>query len=97
MAKAYWFSVYRAIHDPAKMAAYAELAGPAVLSQGGRFLTRGGRVEAREEGLAARVVLVAFDSFDDAVSAYESPAYQEALALRAGAVERDFRIVEGTD
>lgn len=97
MAKAYWFSVYRAIHDPARQAAYAELAGPAVLAQGGRFLTRGGRVETREEGVAERVVLVEFDSFEHAVSVYESPAYQEALALLAGAVERDFRIVEGVD
>jgi uncharacterized protein (DUF1330 family) len=33
-----------------------------------------------------------------ALGAYESPAYQEALcALAKDAIERDMRVVEGTD
>ena len=30
MAKAYWIAAYREIHDPDKLAAYLELAGPAI-------------------------------------------------------------------
>ena len=41
MAKAYWISVYRAVHDAGKLAAYAKLAGPAINAGGGRFLARG--------------------------------------------------------
>jgi uncharacterized protein (DUF1330 family) len=38
---------------------------------------------------------VEFDSYEMALAAHESEAYQKALqALRSGA-ERDFRIVEG--
>ncbi|NUR32035.1 MAG: DUF1330 domain-containing protein [Catenulispora sp.] len=97
MAKGYWVSAYRAINDPEKLAAYSALAAPAVRAEGGRTLVRGGRVVAHDEGLAERTVLVEFDSYEQAVAAYQSAAYQEALAALADGVERDFRIVEGID
>lgn len=97
MAKGYWAVSYRVIHDPDKLAAYAKLAGPAITAGGGRFLARGGKVEAHDAGVAERVVIVEFDSFDQAASTHESAAYQEALAVLADGVERDFRIVEGVD
>jgi len=97
VAKGYWVSVYRTISDPQKLAAYNELAGPAVRLAGGRTLVRGGRVAAYDDGIAERTVVVEFDSFEQAVAARESGAYQEALAALADGVERDFRIVEGLD
>ncbi|NUR24325.1 MAG: DUF1330 domain-containing protein [Catenulispora sp.] len=97
MAKGYWVSAYRTISDPEKLAAYNELARVAVQAGGGRTLIRGGRVVAHGAGIAERTILVEFDTFDQAVAAYESPAYQEALVALADGVERDFRIVEGVD
>ncbi|ADD41993.1 DUF1330 domain-containing protein [Stackebrandtia nassauensis] len=97
MAKGYWVSVYRTISDPEKLAAYNELAGLAVHPAGGRTLARDGRIVAHEAGTTQRVVLVEFDSFEQAVAAYESEAYQKALAALADGVERDFRIIEGLD
>ncbi|MFJ3880303.1 DUF1330 domain-containing protein [Streptomyces sp. NPDC090077] len=97
MPKGYWVSVYRTVSDPEKLAAYSELAGAAVKAAGGRTLARGGRVAAYDAGIAERTVLIEFDSFEQAVAARETAAYQEALAVLADAVERDFRIVEGTD
>ncbi|MET9352914.1 DUF1330 domain-containing protein [Streptomyces sp. NPDC006617] len=97
MAKGYWVSSYRTIADPEKLAAYNKLAGPAVKAGGGRTLVRGGRVVAHDAGIAERTVLVEFGSFEQAVAAYESAAYQEALVALADGVERDFRIVEGVD
>ena len=97
MAKGYWVSVYPAISDPEGLTAYNKLARPAVQAGGGRTLARGGRVVAHEAGITHRVVLVEFDSFEQAVAARESEAYQEALAALADGVERDFRIVEGID
>lgn len=52
---------------------------------------------AHDAGIAGRTVLIEFDSFEQAVAAYESAAYQEALVALADGVERDFRIVEGID
>jgi uncharacterized protein (DUF1330 family) len=97
VAKGYWVSAYRTIADPEKLAAYSKLAGPAVQAAGGRPLARGGRVVAHDAGIAQRTVLIEFDSFEQAVAAHESAAYQEALAALADGVERDFRIIEGLD
>ncbi|MGA5821240.1 DUF1330 domain-containing protein [Kitasatospora sp. NPDC094028] len=97
MPKGYWVSVYRTISDPEKLAAYDELARTAVRAGGGRVLIRGGQVVAHDGGIAERTILVEFDSFEQAVAARESQAYQEALVVLADAVERDFRIVEGVE
>ncbi len=95
MAKGYWVSAYRTISDPEKLAAYGKLAGPAVEAAGGRVLVRGGQVVAHDDGVAERVVLIEFDSFEQAVAAHASEAYQQALLALSDGVERDFRIVEG--
>ncbi|GAA2030568.1 DUF1330 domain-containing protein [Catenulispora yoronensis] len=97
MAKGYWVSVYRTISDPEKLAAYDNLARPAVQAGGGRVLSRGVRVVAHDAGIAERTILIEFDSFDQAVAARESDAYQEALIALSDSVERDFRIIEGLD
>ncbi|GAB3799734.1 DUF1330 domain-containing protein [Micromonospora zhanjiangensis] len=97
MAKGYWVSVYRTISDPEKLTAYNELARSAVRAANGRVLVRGGQVAAFDAGIAGRTVLVEFDSFEQAVAARESAAYQEALVALSDGVERDFRIVEGID
>jgi uncharacterized protein (DUF1330 family) len=97
MPKAYWVSAYRTITDPEKLAAYNKLAASAVQLGGGRTIVRGGRVAAHDAGIAERTVVVEFDSFEKAVAARESEAYQEALVALSDGVERDFRIVEGID
>ena len=53
------------------------------------------QIQTHEAGLQQRTIVVEFDSYELALAAYESDAYQKALqALNSGA-ERDFRIVEG--
>ncbi len=76
MPKAYWISVYRAVKDPDKLAAYAKLAGPALTAGGGRFLARGEPAKVYENGLKQRTVLLEFDSVEQAVAAHDSAAYQ---------------------
>jgi uncharacterized protein (DUF1330 family) len=93
-AKAYWINLFRSIGDPEKLAAYAELAGPAMRESGGRFLVRGNPARVFEAGLMERTVVIEFDSVDQAVAAYESPAYQQALRELGDGAERDLRIVE---
>ena len=53
------------------------------------------RVEAHEAGLHQRTVIVEFDSYDIALAAHESEAYQKALQALGSGAERDYRIVEG--
>jgi uncharacterized protein (DUF1330 family) len=93
---AYWISVYKEIVDEAKVARYAELAGPALRDQGGTYLARGLPEQTYESGENTRTVLIAFESVEAARAAHESPAYQEALAALDGGAVRDMRIVADT-
>jgi uncharacterized protein (DUF1330 family) len=92
---AYWITTYQAVHDPAKVAAYAELAGPALRAAGGTFLVRGMPEATFEKGEATRTIVVEFDSVEAAVAAHESEAYQEALRALDGGADRDMRVVPG--
>lgn len=95
MAKALWVAQYHAVHSTEKLAAYAELAGPAIAAGGGRFLARGVAAQAYEAGIVDRTVVIEFDSVQAATDCHDSAAYQAALdALGEGAVTRDMRIVE---
>ena len=95
MAKAYWIACYRSIKNPDALAAYAKIAGPAVMGAGGRFLVRGMPAKTYEAGLNQRTVMLEFDSVAQAIAAHDSPGYQEALRVLGDAAERDIRIVEG--
>ena len=95
MAKAYWISVYRSVSDPAALAAYAKLAGPALEAAGARFLARGLPARIYESGLNQRTVLIEFDSVEQAVAAHDSPAYQEAQRVLGNGADREIRIHEG--
>ena len=97
MAKGYMISAHRSPANPEKAAAYRELAIPALLSMGGKFLSAGGRVVARENGLEERTILIEFESFEAAINAYESEAYQRAIKLLSGGADRDVRLFEGVD
>jgi uncharacterized protein (DUF1330 family) len=96
MKKGYWVVVYRSISDESAVKAYAALAVPAVESFGGRFLTRStSQVQAHEAGLQQRTIIVEFDSYDIALAARKSGAYQKALEALGSGAQRDYRIVEG--
>ncbi len=95
MAKAYWITHYHRVVDPARLSRYGALAGPALEAGGGRFIARGAAARTLEGVENQRSVVIEFDSVAQAVAAYESPAYQEALAVLKGAVERDVRILDG--
>jgi len=95
MPKGYWIACYRSVTDPARLAEYGKLAGPAIEAGGGRFLARGVAAKAYEAGLIQRTVIIEFDNLDKAVTTYQSHAYQAALRLLDGAAERDVRIMEG--
>lgn len=96
MKKGYWVNVYRSISDESALKAYGALAVPAIQSFGGRFLTNGAsHVEAHEAGVAMRTIIVEFDSYEVALAARNSEAYQKALKALGTGAERDARIVEG--
>ena len=97
MKKGYWVVAYQSISDESAVKAYATLARPALESFGARLLTSStSQIRAHEAGLQLRTILVEFDSYEIALAAHESEAYQKALQALGSGAERDYRIVEGT-
>jgi len=97
MPKGYWITCYREIKDPAKVAAYAKLAGPALAKYGVRYLCRGTPAETFEAGLKQRTVMSEFPSVEKAIAAHNGPEYQEALKVLGDGAVRDIRIIEGLE
>jgi len=97
MPKAYWITVYRAVNDPAKLAAYAKLASPATQAFGARYLCRGNAQAAYEHGQKERVVITEFPSLQQAIAAHDSPAYQEAVRVLGDGAVRDVRMIEALE
>jgi uncharacterized protein (DUF1330 family) len=98
MKKGYWIVAYRSVSDESALKEYGKLAIPAIKAGGGKALIRtADAIEPREAGLKQRIVVMEFESFEKAVAAYNSAAYQAALKALGSGAERDFRIVEGVD
>jgi len=95
MAKGYWVTFYHSVSDPAALAEYAKLAGPAIQAGGGKFLARGLPAKSYEASTNQRVVVTEFDSLEQAIATHDSEAYKRAAKVLDGAVVRDIRIIEG--
>jgi uncharacterized protein (DUF1330 family) len=97
MPKAYWVATYHKIKDADKVAAYAKLAGPALIAAGATFLARGMPAKVYENGVMERTVIQVWDSVEAATKGLDSPAYQEALKALGDGCEREIRIIEGVE
>ena len=96
MSKGYWIATYIDIKDPAKLEAYATMALPAITGAGGTFLARGMPDTVHEAAQNTRTVVIEFESLAAAKAAYQSPAYQKALAVLGDGAVRDIRLIDGT-
>jgi len=75
---------------------YQKLTPAAIAKYGGRFIVRGGAVEALEGPKEHdRVVVIEFPSKEQAKTFWNSPEYVEARSKRAGAATGQFLLVEG--
>ncbi len=95
MSKIYTVAAYRSASDPAALAAYAALAGPAIAAGGGRVIARGMPLAIFEAGLDQRVIIIEWDSLEQATAIYKTEAYRAAVAHLGSTAERDIRIIEG--
>jgi uncharacterized protein (DUF1330 family) len=83
--------------DPELLARYRELAAASIARHGGRYLVRGREPVPLEGDWADpdRLVLVEFPDRAAAEAWYRSADYAEALAVRAGALDRRLLLVDG--
>ncbi|MGE5148096.1 MAG: DUF1330 domain-containing protein [Candidatus Eiseniibacteriota bacterium] len=82
--------------DAALIAQYRTLAEASIAKYGGRYVARGGTVDAVEGGWTPKhIVIVEFPSMARAREWYASPDYAEALKVRRHALTRRLIFVEG--
>ena len=89
----YQVVVYHEIRDQAALAAYAQLAGPAIQKAGGRFIARGLPVQTLEQGKATRTVVIEWDDLETAIAGFESDDYVAALRELGDTAVRDIRYI----
>ncbi len=85
------------VSDPVAYENYKKLAEVAIREYGGRYIVRGGKVEVIEGNwdTPERLVIVEFDSVDQAKKFYNSPEYVAAREARKGAAVFNMLVVEG--
>jgi len=84
------------VMDPAAYEDYRKQVGAVLAKYGGRFLARGGRVEALEGGWSPkRLVLLEFASMEQALKWYRSPDYAPLIKLRQKASRGKLVALEG--
>ena len=84
------------VTDPKLYEEYRRLVPATLAKYGGRFLVRGGAVELKEGGWTpARLVVLEFASMAQARSWYDSPEYQQALAIRLKTANSKVIFAEG--
>ena len=84
------------IFDNEAYSEYGKLAPDAIKKFGGEFLTRGGAAEILEgDWEPHRIVVVKFDSVEQAKNMYNSPEYQAAKEKRLGAANFNMIVVDG--
>ena len=92
--KGYWVAKAN-VNSPEKQQDYGKLAEAVLKKFNGKFLIRGGRQETKEGEEYMRNVVVEFPSYKEAIDAYESKEYQEALKVLDGGADRLYAVVEG--
>ena len=84
------------VTDPEGYEPYRQRAAGIIEAHGGRYIVRGGAHEPMEgEWDLDRIVVVEFDSIEQAKAAYSSPEYQEIAPIRHGASAGKAVLVQG--
>jgi uncharacterized protein (DUF1330 family) len=85
-----------AVNDPEVYARYREAVSSNLAAAGGTYLVRGGEVEVLEgDWRPNRVVVVRFDSTDEARRWWNSSGYAELKAMRQRSAKTNMILVEG--
>ena len=86
------------VHDPEGFAEYRKMVPPTLEQYGGRYLVRGGESEVLEgEWNLKRLVVIEFDSVEQAKRWWNSEQYAPAKNLRNKTADSKMVVVEGYD
>ena len=86
------------ILQPERYPEYAPMAARAVEAFGGRYIARGGKVEALEgEWSSKRIALIEFENTEKAKAWWSSEQYREAKALRQAIARTTLLVLDGLE
>ena len=94
MAKGYWIG-HITVKDQDAYERYKAANAVPFEKYGGRFLVRGGQFECLSGTSRERHVVIEFDSYDAALTCYNSTEYQEAQKLQTASSDNDIIVIEG--
>lgn len=84
------------VTNPEQYEEYKKLAPPAIAAFGGKYLTRGGKIEVLEGSwIPSRIVILEFPTVEKTKEWIESPEYREARALRHMTATANAIVVQG--
>lgn len=84
------------VHDPRGYEMYKELAPPTLQLYGGKYLARGGKTEVLEGNWPSnRLVILEFETKEQAKAWLNSPEYAPARSLRYEYAKTNMILVEG--
>ena len=84
------------VNDPVGYEEYKKLAPPAVALYGGKYIARGGRTEVLEgDWSPSRLVILQFESIEQAKKWLNSPEYSEAKAMRHRTASSNMVVIDG--
>ena len=84
------------IRDPERFAEYRTMVPASLEAYGGRFLARGGATQTLEgDWQPPRLVILEFDSVDQAKRWWDSEEYREARDLRQASADTQMVVIEG--
>lgn len=84
------------VHDPVGYEEYKKLAPAAVELYGGKYVARGGRTETLEgDWTPSRLVILQFESSEQAKKWLNSEEYREARAMRHRTANSQMVVIEG--
>jgi uncharacterized protein (DUF1330 family) len=96
MPKGYWIARVD-VNNEEGYKPYAA-ANPGIFKKfGGRFVVRGGKMDAVEGSARSRNVVVEFPDYASALACYRSPEYQENMKRRLPHAVADILVIEGYD
>jgi uncharacterized protein (DUF1330 family) len=85
------------ITDPQGFEEYRNMVPPTIEQYGGKYIVRGGKMEKLEgDWEPKRLVIIEFDSLEQAKQWWACEEYRDAKALRQRTAKTDLIIVEGT-
>ena len=88
--------IHDEIQDQALFAEFRQRVGATVEAHGGRYVVRGGAIEVIDgDWTPDRVVVIEFDSVDQAKGWLTSPEYTEIKEIRMKAATASVIVVEG--